>query len=645
MLWVVGVSRLKATPSRTPGRLAGAQDRMAVLSGGHAFAIAVAALTAIAFLLRLPHIHETLFLDEHYAYMETHVGGFGEVIHRVRTGGENSPPLYFVLAWASMKLGDPTVTIRLPSLLLGTATVPMLYLLGVRTVGRRAGLIAAALLTFSPFAIFYSSEARPYATMVFLVTCSTLALLVALEKDGVRWWALYALIACGVLYAHYFGAFALIAQGAWAVWTHRDRFRELALAYVAIAVGYIPWLLAFLNQKGNSISDLSSYWPLRAKEVVRELLRLFLGHPNFVPSTLPGRAAVALIGLAIAAALAASAARWLSRRGEERRLPRPSPQIVLLILLAVASPIGFIAYSEIGPHIVIARYMSPALPAATLLVGAILASAPRLVAIPATAVVLAGFAIGAIAGQQPEHQRPPWRDAAHYIDRNAGKSDLVVSGNCAYPVKQSCRRWAYNLGLDVSFQKDHDHTLAAPHAFSDPPPRGRLFVTGVASGLLQAPRPAPGDGMCLLRHTVFAGMTPVVVNEYAQAGAGATLARRDGRDVISLPSGAIPVSPDAATGSVDRVGVQGNTVTVDAWSVGASREPAGCVLVFMNGRLLGSASATESRPDIAKLYGAPAVFSGFKLNVATGGAGRDARLSQVRVFAVSDGSAAELKHS
>ena len=310
MLWVVGVSRLKATPSRTPGRLAGAQERMAVLSGGQAFAIAVAALTAIAFLLRLPHIHETLFLDEHYAYMETHVGGFSEVIHRVRTGGENSPPLYFVLAWAAMKLGDPTVTIRLPSLLLGTATVPMLYLLGVRTVGRRAGLIAAALLTFSPFAIFYSSEARPYATMVFLVTCSTLALLVALEtRRGPLVGPVRADRLRSSLRALLRGLRADRAGRLGGVGPSRPVPGGWPLTYVAIAVGYIPWLLAFLNQKGNSISDLSSYWPLRAKEVGRELLRLFLGHPNFVPSTLPGRAAVALIAIAIAAALAASAAR------------------------------------------------------------------------------------------------------------------------------------------------------------------------------------------------------------------------------------------------------------------------------------------------------------------------------------------------
>ena len=35
-----------------------------------------------------------------------------------------------------MKLGDPTVLIRLPSLVFGTATIPVIYLLGERVAGR-----------------------------------------------------------------------------------------------------------------------------------------------------------------------------------------------------------------------------------------------------------------------------------------------------------------------------------------------------------------------------------------------------------------------------------------------------------------------------------------------------------------------------
>ena len=60
---------------------------------------AVGVLTIVALALRLPHIGESLVGDEMYAYAEVHHRGFIEVFERVREGGENSPPLFFALAW------------------------------------------------------------------------------------------------------------------------------------------------------------------------------------------------------------------------------------------------------------------------------------------------------------------------------------------------------------------------------------------------------------------------------------------------------------------------------------------------------------------------------------------------------------------
>ena len=288
------------------------------LKASQAAWIAVGALTALALFLRLPHIDESLVLDEHYAFAESNVPWPWDVIEHVRDGGENSPPLYFLLAWAAMKLGDPTVLIRLPSLLLSTATVPVVYILGLRTVGRRAGLIAAAVVALSPFSIFYSSEARPYATLMFFVACSTLVLLIALERNSRWWWGLYALIACAVLYTHYFGAFALLAQGGWAFFARSERRRELVLANVGVAVGFVPWLIVWLDQQGNSISELATYWPLGLEEVGRELLRLVAGNPMVMPGAVPGVVAIVLAGVGIAVAVA-----WRRAPGACRS-PRPS---------------------------------------------------------------------------------------------------------------------------------------------------------------------------------------------------------------------------------------------------------------------------------------------------------------------------------
>ena len=106
----------------------------------------VGTMTVAAFILYLSQVHQSLYADEVFTYREIAGHSLTSMIHTVGTGVEVSPPLYFVLAWFSAKLGDPTVCIRLPSLILGAATIPVIYLLGRDTIGRAAGAIGTAIL-------------------------------------------------------------------------------------------------------------------------------------------------------------------------------------------------------------------------------------------------------------------------------------------------------------------------------------------------------------------------------------------------------------------------------------------------------------------------------------------------------------------
>jgi mannosyltransferase len=509
---------LEARGGKAPGRSLPRSSRLASASSFDLALGAVGLLTVVAFVLRLPHLSESLVGDEMYAFAEVHDRSLSGVIERVREGGENSPPLFFLLAWAAMKLGDPTVLIRLPSLLLGTATVPLVYVLGVRTVGRHAALIAAALLAVSPFAIFYSTEARPYTTLTFLVSLSTLALVLALESSRRRWWVLYAVTGCLALYAHYFAIFALIAQGGWALWTHRERFWKLVLANAAIVVGYVPWLLAFLDQKGNSISILAFYAPLNAKGVGRELLRLFPGHPSFLASELPGRGVVVIVALALIVATAVGGVET-ARRAEGSGLRRPAPKLILVCLLALAPMVGFYLYSVTGPELFIARYLSAALPFVVLVLGAVLAWPPRAFSLPAAGVVVVGVASGALASFEAEHRRPAYKDAAHYIDRHARPGDAVVQADLTLGATRSLViRGGRQQSLDVNFERDHDvfsvfQESDVVRAFAAAARRARFLLVG------PDPLPRPPEGMSarLVKSERFPGSLPLTVRAYSPA--------------------------------------------------------------------------------------------------------------------------------
>jgi 4-amino-4-deoxy-L-arabinose transferase-like glycosyltransferase len=167
--------------------------------------IALIGITAVGFALRVAGMDQSLYGDERYTYSIVTGHGLGGVWHQVYSTSI-TPPLHYYLAWLSVQFGgDKTILVRLPSLLLGTATIPLLYVLAKRIGGTAVGLLAAGLLALSPFAIFYSTEARAYETVVFLVTVSTLALLKA--RDGGRaWWVVYIIASCAAIWAHYTAA-------------------------------------------------------------------------------------------------------------------------------------------------------------------------------------------------------------------------------------------------------------------------------------------------------------------------------------------------------------------------------------------------------------------------------------------------------
>ena len=79
------------------------------------------------------------------------------------------PPLYYLLLhlW-TLLLGPSPLAVRLLSVLVGTATVPLLYATGRRLLGERGGLLAALLLAISPFHVYYSQEVRMYGLVTLL---------------------------------------------------------------------------------------------------------------------------------------------------------------------------------------------------------------------------------------------------------------------------------------------------------------------------------------------------------------------------------------------------------------------------------------------------------------------------------------------
>jgi 4-amino-4-deoxy-L-arabinose transferase-like glycosyltransferase len=162
------------------------------------------------------------------------------------------PPFYYLLLHVWIQIfGSGVVSVRLLSVLIGTATVLLLYAAGRRLWGERGGLLVAFLLTLSPFHVYYSQEVRMYGlvTLLGLAAC-TFALRWILDRRdwGVAMWLGYVLAATAALYTQYYAVFLLLALNLVAAidWLRARRPGRKMIpwlsAQVAVAVLFLPWL-------------------------------------------------------------------------------------------------------------------------------------------------------------------------------------------------------------------------------------------------------------------------------------------------------------------------------------------------------------------------------------------------------------------
>jgi Dolichyl-phosphate-mannose-protein mannosyltransferase len=461
------------TSSASPGRTAEPTRSVGVT------AVVVAVLTLAGLFLRLPSFNDSLFGDELSTYFIVTGHSLEQVLDWVRSDLEVSPPLFFVLAWATHSLGDPAASIRLVSLIAGVAATPLTYMLGVWTVGRRAALVGAALVALSPFLILYSTQARAYMLVLLLDLLSTLALLRALETRRVGWWIAYAACSCAAVHAHYVAVFVLAGQLGWAFFARPEARRPLIAANVGAAAGFLPWLPGFLDDR-NGPNLIGLFEPFTLHGVGRALVRWSIGHPFTRFSALPGAAAELIAAAGLAIGLVGLA---LARRRSGVRL---APGTALVLVLALSGPALAALYSAFGTSVFNPQNLIASWPGLALSVGLLVTSAGRL-SVLATALVLAAATIGTAKMLGADYQRPDYKAAVRYIDRTGKPGDPIVdvplSGN---PITALDAALGYGraspdphpvLRIGAPPRETAVRALAQGHSPLAPPPTPRAAAT------------------------------------------------------------------------------------------------------------------------------------------------------------------------
>ena len=475
---------------------------------------ALCIVTLLGLAIRIAMMKQGLFGDELFTFEIATHSSLGDVISGVRSDLEVSPPLYNILAWGTHWLADPTVSIRFPSLVAGTALIPVVYALGVAARNRYAGLLAAVLFSLSPFATFYAVEARPYSLMMLLLALSTLVLLKATEEEGqTGWWAAFTLLTTLAMYTHYTASFVIVGQGLWLLAFRRRFIGSLLLAWVVSALLFVPWLPELVNDRRAPGSSIISWFsPFTVSAVWGGFVRLLLGAPFSLPVKVPGRFALALDALALMLALVG--AGLAAFRGQRLRV---SESFALVTFTAFATPLGLLLYGVLLPSIYSQRNLAASLPALLALAAAGICALPKRFAVASASLLVVGFVAGAVASLAPANARPNFRAVAALVDRRS-PNDVLLDysgfGDSGPPERQlqvALKKPRVSVFVQLSASgANYDLKAAAmAHARS-----GHIILVMPAMSRIEKPRIIPGFHLVYQRS--FDGLVLLVVFIYAE---------------------------------------------------------------------------------------------------------------------------------
>lgn len=377
----------------------------------------------LAIATRVPLMFESLWFDEYYTTRHT-IGTLALLLKSLYT--DIHPPAYyaFMTLWTNV-FGDAEFSIRTPPLLCGLGTVWLVFALGRDIVSARTGLIAAAIVATSPLHIWYSTEARPYSTQLFLLllTVHAYGKLMRAATPGRGPVVVYSLSIATLVFTHYYMAAYAVAFSALAFFDKLERRRAVWLANVATLAlmgAYVAFKL--------KVSEFETARGYLREFTVGECWQLFydwflsgyvlsiagdrtgsvaaIGHENLRRAGLVTFQAMAVIAT-VAGVIA------LARN-------RAKPPGWHVLAAAVWLPLFLLALALIGrDQTYIERSALPAYPFFVLVLATGLAKLPRRALVGVGFAILQIITLATFYGELDTHTvyrpNPDWRAAAAYL--------------------------------------------------------------------------------------------------------------------------------------------------------------------------------------------------------------------------------------
>jgi uncharacterized membrane protein len=213
-------------------------------------------LTLIALILRLYRLdNQSFWLDEAVSLVNANT--FGSTGLAEMAAEDQIAPLHSIVLWLVTRVATPSeFALRLPSAIFGAAVVPVLgWLVYDMFRSRTLATVASLLTTFSPYAIWYSQEARMYSLYLFLsVVFVALSWRASERPFSLTLWISLVCVSVMGLYTHHFMALLSLSFGLYLlgrVGLSSARLWWWASTQAVAATSFLYWLYLTTERLGT----------------------------------------------------------------------------------------------------------------------------------------------------------------------------------------------------------------------------------------------------------------------------------------------------------------------------------------------------------------------------------------------------------
>ena len=242
----------------------------------------VSSFIIIGSILRIYHLdYNSFWLDEAatHVFTQQSLGDYWQLLSNL---GEVHPPLFYIVEKIVLPFGTSEFLYRLFPAIFGIATIPLFYFIGKKMVNGPVGIVMAALITFSPFHIQYSQDARMYTMLLFITSVALIFYLEAIRSNNTKYWLLFGIASALAIWTHFMAFIIIGALFMYALWyqvKEKNRPTNLLLSIVVMVALLSPLLIIIKGLFFNRITSAPTWGYTGDLFLVKSVIILFSNNP------------------------------------------------------------------------------------------------------------------------------------------------------------------------------------------------------------------------------------------------------------------------------------------------------------------------------------------------------------------------------